>query len=93
MNECGCEGTRLCLAHKLAYWRAGNLQVSPTATPSRRNHVGGRQRESANAWERSTPVDSRGMPQLGPDLTPLGAKAYAEKRQLIEARKREVHNR
>lgn len=82
----------MCLAHKLAYWRDGHLQVSPAATPNRANTGGPRYRESSNVWERSTPVDQRGMPQLGPDLKPLKAKAYSEQRQAIEARKRRVHN-
>lgn len=90
--RCGCEGNQLCLAHKLAYWRDnGTLQVSPVATPNRRNQVAPKPSDGANAWERGTPVDARGMPQLGPDLKPIGNKKYAELRSKIEERKRRSH--
>lgn len=90
-DNCGCEGSHLCLAHKLAYWRDGNLQVSPAATPNRRNQVAPVHRESVNAYERGVPTDERGMPYLGKDFKPLGAKPFAEKRRAFEERRRAHH--
>lgn len=91
MNHCDCHDGVLCFAHKLAYWRDGNLQISPTATPNRRNQVAPNIRESANAWERGEPTDHRGMPFLGKDFKPLGIKAFTEQRRRFEDRKHAHH--
>jgi hypothetical protein len=80
----------LSLAEKLAYWRTeGCLQVSPSATPTRRNNVAPRTPDAA--WERGIPTDSRNMPVLGPDLEPLRAKQYAEQRSRINQSRRRAH--
>lgn len=44
------------------------------------------------AWERGIPTDSRGMPVLKPDLSPMGQKEYSQKRTLIEEAKRKYAN-
>ncbi len=90
VSDCSlCDGDVLCLRHKLAYWRERGMQVSPSATPSRRNTVA--PRTPNNAWERGVPRDSRGMPVLNPDLTPMGAKQFAENRSRIEESRRRAH--
>lgn len=80
----------LTLAEKLAYWRAGGLQISPRATPNRRNTTPPKVSDAANAWERGVPIDHRNMPVLDPiSLQPLGQKRYAaNRRQIEDARRR-----
>ena len=90
---CGCDGTHLCLPHKLAYWReSGHRLVSPQATPNRRNHLPPKVTSNANAWERGVAKDSRGMPLLCADGSPMGVKEYAEKRTEVEEVRRRAHN-
>lgn len=64
-----------------------DVQFDPRATPSRRNSIPPAP-PRYNAWERSTPTDSRGMPFLGPDLQPLTQKKFTEQRHRIEESKR-----
>lgn len=47
----------------------------------------------ANSWEAGTPVDERGMPYLaGDDMHDVQSKEFAEKKHLIEKKKREWHS-
>lgn len=75
---CSADPHSLCLTHKLAYWReAGGLNISPAATPSRRNHVA--PATPRNSWERGIPVDERGMPYLDHGMSPIGQKEWGHK--------------
>lgn len=74
------------LACKLAEWRARGLQVSPAATPNRRNQIP--PRTPNNSWERGIAKDARGMPLLDADYRPLGIKKYGENRHQIEESRR-----
>lgn len=69
------------LAEKLAYWReTGGLNISPKATPNRTPQKPSKPREPNNAWERGIATDSRGMPYLNSDLSPIGVKELSHSR-------------
>jgi hypothetical protein len=71
--------------------RIQTIQISPYATPSRlRPHIAPRKPE--NSWEKGVPTDSRGMPFLKTDGSPMGQKEFSEKRRLIDAHRRRLHN-
>lgn len=72
-------------ACKLASWRGSGSLVSPAATPSRRNQLGGR--APSNSWERGKAESRPGMPYLDGNLNPIPIKRYSEQRhQLTESR-------
>lgn len=85
MTHESCDETP-CLACKIK-----TIQVSPSATPSktRRPQTGPKE---ANSWEKGIPLDSRNMPLIKSDMSPVGQKEYSEKRSQIEAAKRQLHN-
>jgi hypothetical protein len=89
-EQCGCVGEWLCFRHKLAYWREGNLNISPAATPSRRNNKPTQAFTPKNSWERGIAKDERGMPYLRPeDLQPMGVHEFASRRhEFDEGRKK-----
>ncbi len=67
-----------------------SVQLDPRATPSRTRR--GVPHTPDPAWERGIPTDDRGMPQLRPDLSPMGIKEFGQKRSLIEEAKRKAAN-
>ena len=68
-----------------------SVQFNPYATPGMlRPHIAPRKPE--NSWEKGVPTDSRGMPFLKTDGTPMGQKEYSESRSKIEAHRRRLHN-
>lgn len=67
------------------------IQVSPSATPSR-TYRPQKGLKEVNSWEKGIPLDSRNMPLIKKDMTPVGQKEYSEKRSQIEAAKRQLHN-
>ena len=75
------------LRDKLRYWReTGGLNVSPKASPVKRRGIKPTEHEPNNAWERGIATDSRGMPYLNPDLSPMGVKRFSELRSKFEDR-------
>lgn len=77
-------------AEKLAYWREHGLNVSPAATPTRRNSVP--PATPNNSFERGVPKDSRGMPFFDERGGVIGQKEYITRRREIEAGRRRAHN-
>lgn len=68
-----------------------SINFDPYATPGMlRPHIPARKPE--NSWEKGVPTDSRGMPFLKTDGSPMGQKEYSEKRRLIDANRRRLHN-
>lgn len=65
------------------------IQLSPAATPTRRNSKPPTVNESANAWERGIVRDERGMPLLGPNGE-VGVKEYANNRSKYEEAERRL---
>jgi hypothetical protein len=93
MSDC-CDGDRLCFKHKLAYWRdTGGLNISPAATPTRRNNNPPTTFAAKNSWERGVAKDDRGMPYLDKNLEPMPIKAFGEKgrRQVAVNREKLKH--
>lgn len=70
--------------------RVQTIQIDPRATPSRRNNIEPRRPDPA--WERGIPTDSRGMPYLTKDGSPMGVKEFGENRHRIEEHRRQLHN-
>ena len=93
MDDCSCDGEKLCFKHKAAYWREnGTLNISPQATPNRRNHKPSTVHVPMNSWEKGVAKDSRGMPLLKANLAPIGVKEYGQRRHEIEAQRRGMAN-
>lgn len=65
------------------------IQLSPAATPTRRNSKPPTVNESANAWERGIVKDERGMPLLGPNGE-VGVKEYANNRSKYREMERQL---
>jgi hypothetical protein len=68
-----------------------SISFDPYAMPSRLNKKIP-PRTPNPAWERGIPTDSRGMPFLRKDGTPMGVKEYSENRHQIEQHRRALHN-
>ena len=68
-----------------------SIQFDPYAMPSRLNKKAEPRRPDP-AWERGIPKDSRGMPFLRTDGTPMGVKEFGEKRHQIDQHRRTLHN-
>lgn len=71
-----------------------SIQISPYATPTRRSNRGPSTppRGNSNSWEKGIPTDSRGMPVLKSDGSPMGQAEYASKRSQIEESRRRLRN-
>lgn len=80
-----CSTGEMCFKHKIR-----TIQISPSATPSRRNHIP--PRVGNNSWEKGIAKDDRGMPLLGDKGTPIGLHELAGKRGHIERRISELKN-
>ena len=66
------------------------VQVSPSATPSRRKS-NQKPNLGNNSWEKGIVRDGRGMPHLNPGtLEPTPIKTYVEHRHEIEEGKRKM---
>lgn len=86
MNHDSCTDDNLCFKCKIK-----TIQLAPSATPSRtwRPQKGPKE---PGSWERGIPTDSRNMPIIKADGSPMGQKEFSEKRSKIEAAKRQLHN-
>lgn len=58
-----------------------SINISPSATPTRRNNVPPKVNPDSNAWERGVVRDSRGMPLLDEFGQEVGLKEYAQDRK------------
>lgn len=82
-----CSGAEDCFGCKVK-----TIQLSPNATPSRRNHIPPKVNKESNAWHRGVVQDSRGMPLLNEKLAPVGLKEYSENRHKYdEGRRKTMH--
>lgn len=85
MPTCAIPG---CTEHFACSLRAKGVQVSPAATPNRRNKVPPRKPDPA--WERGTAgehrVDGSFMPYLNDKGSPLHVKEHGERRREIDER-------
>lgn len=70
--------------------KAQSIQFNPYSMPSRL-HPEHAPRTPNPAWERGVATDSRGMPQLRKDGSPMGVKEYAESRHKIEEHRKRAH--
>lgn len=67
------------------------VQVSPSATPSRRSKVNQKPNLGNNSWEKGIVRDGRGMPHLNPGtLEPMPIKTYVENRHEIQEAKKKM---
>lgn len=76
------EGCRVCRFR-------GQIQISPQATPSRRNPKAA-PATADPSWEKGIARDSRGMPLLKADGSQIGVKEYGERRHELEAARRRL---
>lgn len=66
------------------------IQVSPSATPSRRK-ANQKPNLGNNSWEKGIVTDGRGMPHLSPGtIEPMPIKTYVENRRKIDEGKRRM---
>lgn len=91
-DVCACRENDLCFRHKLAYWRErGGFNLSPAATPSRRNNIA--PSTPKNSWEKGIPTDNRGMPYLDHNGSTIGQKEWGDKwRRRFDDQKRRNTN-
>ena len=73
----------MCFKH-----RVRTIQISPSATPSRRNTIP--PRAPNNSWEKGIARDERGMPLLDSSNEPIGLHEMASNRGTYEARVKEL---
>lgn len=66
-----------------------SIDISPKATPTRKNNVPPKVNESANAWERGIVKDDRGMPLLNKGKL-VGVKEYANNRGHFEKQRQRL---
>jgi hypothetical protein len=62
-----------------------SVQIDPRATPNTRNDIAPEGTNGRNAWERGVVRDSRGMPYIDMDGTPISTKRFANNRSKFEA--------
>lgn len=67
-----------------------SIQISPSATPTRRNKIPPKVNRDSNAWERGIVRDSRNMPLLDKHLEPVGTKEYVHDRHKHEEGRRKL---
>lgn len=68
-----------------------SIQFDPYSMPSRLNKKAEPRRPNPS-YERGVPTDSRGMPFLRKDGTPMGQKEYDSQRSRIDEHRRRLHN-
>lgn len=81
-----CDGETMCFKHKIR-----TVQLSPAATPSRRNNIPPSRQGEGNSWEKGIATDERGMPLIGKNGY-IGLKEMQDRRHDIESQLRQMHN-